>query len=62
MSEKEPANLKEKIKTLEEELKRKDGIIERLKTENIILIRTSLKQSERTEHWRKYAEKLEKKK
>ena len=47
--------------TFEEELKRKDKIIEELKKENILLIRTSLKQSEKTEFWRKYVEALEKK-
>jgi|ETNmetMinimDraft_2_1059921.scaffolds.fasta_scaffold89139_3 uncharacterized membrane protein len=52
----------DKVKTLEDELKRRDKVIEELKKENIILIRTSLKQSEQTNHWRKYAEKLEKKK
>lgn len=48
--------------TFEEELQRKDKIIEELKKENIALIRTSLKQSEKAEELRKIVEKLEKKK
>jgi len=36
-----------KIETLEEELRRKEETIERLKEENILLLKTALKNSER---------------
>ncbi|HJX05609.1 MAG TPA: hypothetical protein VJ461_02785 [Candidatus Nanoarchaeia archaeon] len=39
--------LKKKIKYLEEELVRKQGIIEKLKKENLILFKTALKHSEK---------------
>jgi len=38
--------LKNKIKYLEEELVRKDKMIEKLKEENLLLFRTALKRSE----------------
>jgi len=38
--------LKKKISYLEEELVRKDKMIEKLKEENLLLFRTALKQSE----------------
>ncbi len=39
--------LRKKIKYLEEELVRKQGIIEKLKKENLILFKTALKHSEK---------------
>ena len=61
MPKKPSKELEDLKKTFEEELKRKDELIDNLKKENIVLIRTSLKQSEQTQHWKHYAERLEKK-
>ena len=52
----------EKIKkALYGELKEKEKQIEELKKENILLLKTALKQSAHSEEWARLAKKLEKK-
>ena len=46
MPEHDPSVLREKIKYLEEELVRKDGIIEKLKKDNELLFTTAVKSSQ----------------
>jgi len=48
-------------KSYADQLKRKDGEIERLKKENALLMKTALKQSDNTAKWMEYAKKLEEK-
>lgn len=43
------------------ELERRDNQIDQLKTENMLLMKTSLKQSERAHRWTEYAKNLQKK-